>query len=133
MNIIQGGSRIILGLIYFVFGLMGLAIAFGFMKMPQANMPPAAEEFMKGIMGSGYFLAFLKITETSCGFLLLIGFLAPLALVILAPVTLNIIMFHFNLTPGGQNLVLPCVMLVAQILAMSAYWNTYKPLFSNKK
>ena len=120
-------------LIYFVFGLMGLAIVFGFMKMPQSPMPPAAMEFMKAIMGSGYFLALLKITETSCGFFLLIGFRAPLALIILAPITLNIFMFHLNLTPGLQNLILPSVMVVAHILAMSAYWNAYKPLFSNKK
>jgi putative oxidoreductase len=130
---IQFGSRIILGLIYFIFGLMGLAIACGLMKMPESSMPPAAMEFMKGIMGSGYFLPFLKITETSCGFLLLIGFWAPLALLILAPITLNIIMFHLNLTPGIQNLILPLIMVIAHILAMSAYWNSYKPLFSNRK
>jgi putative oxidoreductase len=133
MTKIQFGARIVLGLIYFVFGMMGLAIAFGLMKMPQSPMPPAAMDFMKGIMGSGYFQAFLKITETSCGFLLLIGFCAPLALVILAPITLNIIMFHLNLTPGVQNLILPSIMVIAHILAMSAYWNLYKPLFSNKK
>ena len=133
MGVIQIGSRIVLGLIYFVFGLMGLAIAFGLMKMPDSAMPPAAMDFMKGIMGSGYFLPFLKITETSCGFLLLIGFWAPLALVILAPITLNIILFHLNLTPGVQNLILPSIMVAAHVLAMSAYWNAYKPLFSNKK
>jgi uncharacterized membrane protein YphA (DoxX/SURF4 family) len=133
MNFIQTGSRVILGLIYFVFGLMGLAIAFGFMKMPSSAMPPAAMEFMKGLMGSGYFLAFLKITETTCGFLLLIGFWAPLALVVLAPITLNILMFHLNLTPGLNNLILPAVMVFLHVLAMSTYWNAYKPLFSNKK
>jgi putative oxidoreductase len=130
---IQIGARIILGLIYFIFGLMGLAIAFGFMPMPSQSMPPAATEFMKGIIGSGYFLLFLKITETGCGFLLLTGFLAPLALVILAPITLNIIMFHANLTPGVQNLILPSVMIFAHVVAMSAYWSLYKPLFSNRK
>jgi putative oxidoreductase len=130
---IQIGARIVLGLIYFVFGGMGLAIAFGFMPMPEHSMPPAATEFMKGIMGSGYFLPFLKITETTCGFLLLIGFMAPLALVILAPITLNITLFHANLTPGMQNLVLPSIMVLAHIVAMSAYWSVYKPLFSNRK
>jgi putative oxidoreductase len=133
MGAIQVGARIILGLIYFVFGLMGLAIVFGFMKMPNSPMPPAAMDFMKGIMGSGYFLPLLKVTETSCGLLLLIGLWAPLALVILAPITLNIFMFHFNLTPGLSELILPGLMVEAHILAMSGYWNSYKPLFSNKK
>ena len=129
---IQFGARIILGLIYFVFGLMGLAIAFGLMRMPNSPMPEAATEFMKGIMATGYFFPVLKITETTCGFLLLIGLARPLALVILAPITLQIILFHANLTPGINNLILPSVMLTAHCVAMSAYWNLYKPLFSKK-
>ena len=130
---IQMATRIVLGLIYFVFGGMGLAIAFGLMPMPAQPMPAAAEGFMKGIMGSGYFFTLLKITETSCGFLLLSGIAAPLALAILAPITLNIILFHAWLTPAAQNLMLPSAMLLAHIVAMSAYWSLYKPLLLRKK
>ena len=61
---IQIGARIILGLIYFVFGGMGLMIALGFMQMPQDQvMPEAAMGFMKGIMGTGYFFPLLKINK----------------------------------------------------------------------
>src|SRR5580693_1407580 len=120
---IQFSARIILGLIYFVFGGMGLGMALGLWHMPFPPLPPAATAFMNGIMGSGYFLFLLKITETSCGFLLLTGIAAPLALVIIAPVTLNILCFHTFLTPGLHNLVLPGVMVVSQILAMSGYWS----------
>ena len=67
---IQTAARIILGLIYFVFGSMGLAIAFGLMKMPEQPMPEAAEIFMKGIMATGYFFPVLKVTEVVFGFLL---------------------------------------------------------------
>ncbi len=126
---IQFGARIVLGLIYFAFGGMGLGIALGLLHMPFPPLPEAAEGFMKGIMGSGYFFPMLKLTETTCGFLLLTGIAAPLALVIIAPVTLNIIMFHTFLTPGINNSVLPLIMLVAQIIAMSGYWKVYQPLF----
>lgn len=129
----QLGARIILGLIYFVFGGMGLAIALGFMSMPQADaMPQAATAFMQGIMGTGYFFPLLKLTETLGGLLLLIGVAAPAALVILAPVTLHILLFHVFLTPEVGELVLPAVMTLAQIIAMSAYWHIYSPLFSRK-
>ncbi len=64
MTKIQMGARIILGLIYFVFGSMGLGIVFGLMQMPEQPMPEAATAFMKGIMASGYFFPLLKITET---------------------------------------------------------------------
>lgn len=132
MSKIQLGARIVLGLIYFVFGGMGLGMALGLWHMPFPPMPPAAQAFMTGIMGSGYFLFLLKITETTCGFLLLTGIAAPLALVIIAPVTINILCFHVFLTPGINELPLPLVMVVAQILAMSGYWKQYQPLFSKK-
>ena len=129
MKKIQLSARILLGLIYFVFGGMGLAIAFGLMKMPESPMPEAAMTFMKGIMATGYFFPLLKITETTCGFLLLFGIAAPVALVIIAPVTVQIIMFHTFLTSGASNLVLPGAMVVLQIVAMSGYWKVYQPLF----
>ncbi len=132
-NKIQTGARIVLGLIYFVFGAMGLAMQLGLMQMPEPAMPEAAMGFMKGMVGTGYFLPLLKITETVCGFLLLIGLAAPLALVIVAPVTLHILLFHVYLTPGVNNLVLPLVMTIGQIIAMSGYWDLYKPLLSKRK
>lgn len=127
---IQIGARIILGLIYFIFGSMGLAIVFGFMTMPEQPMPEPAMAFMKGIMGSGYFFPLLKVTEAVCGFFLLINVSAPAALIILAPITLHIFLYHLYLTPGLANLPLPLFMLIVQVIAMSAYDRLYKPLFS---
>ncbi len=127
---IQLGARVILGLIYFVFGGMGLAMVLGFMHPPQPAMPEAATAYMKGIMGSGYFLPLLKITETLFGFLLLTGLAAPLALVVLAPVTLHIFLFHAFLTPGLENLPLPVIMLILHIVAMITYGKAYKPMFA---
>src|SRR5580693_1971246 len=102
---IQFSARIILGLIYFVFGGMGLGMALGLWHMPFPPLPPAAQAFMTGIMGTGYFLFLLKITETTCGLLLLTGIAAPLALAEIAPVTINIICFHFFLTPSMDKLI----------------------------
>ena len=132
MNKIQLAARIILGLIYFVFGGMGLAMVLGLMHPPEPAMPPAAAAFMKGMVATGYFIPVLKITETTCGFLLLFGIAAPLALVIIAPVTLQILLFN-SLQSGIGNLVLPLVMVLAQVIAMSGYWDLYRPLFSKKR
>ena len=134
MNKIQLGARIILGLIYFVFGGMGLGIALGLMQMPEQQLPDAAATFMQGIMATGYFFPLLKVTEALCGLLLLIGVAAPLALVIIAPVTLHIILYHIYLMPvGPAELAMPVGMGLAQIIAMSAYWDLYKPLFGKRK
>ena len=88
--------------------------------------------FMKGIMGTGYFFPVLKLTETFCGFLLLFNLAPALALVVLAPITLQIVLFHTFLTPGVENLFLPGFMAFAHCVAISGYWNLYKPLFSKR-
>lgn len=130
---IKCGARIILGLIYGVFGAMGLAMVLGLMTMPQPAMPEKAAAFMTGMMGSGYFLPLLKITETAGGILLLTGIAAPVALVILAPITVHIFLFHAYLTPGINEIILPLAMVILHVIAMSAYGDIYKPLFIHRK
>ena len=127
---IQLGARIILGLIYVIFGGMGLAMALGLMAMPDQPMPDAAKTFMTGIMASIYFFPLLKLTEAVFGLLLFFDRFAPLALVVLAPVTLNIVLYHAFLTPSAGEQVLPVVMAVAHVIAMRGYWRLYLPLFS---
>jgi putative oxidoreductase len=119
------GARLLLGLIYFVFGLNGL-LNF----LPSPPMPETALGFLEGLVKSGYFLPALAATQTLAGFLLLTGFAAPLALVILAPITLQIFLFHLFLTPGLPNLIVPLLLGILHLTAASAYWRIYRPLFS---
>jgi uncharacterized membrane protein YphA (DoxX/SURF4 family) len=79
-------ARYLLGLIFFIFGGAGLLNLFP----PPPNMPEKLQAFMNGIMATGYFLPFLKATETVCGFLLLSGIAPALALLILAPIVIQI-------------------------------------------
>ena len=120
-------ARLLLGLIYFVFGLNGF---FQFLKMEYPAMPENAMAFVGGMMKSGYFMPFVSGTQVLGGALLLSGFAASLGLIILAPMTLNIVLFHVFLTPGLQNLGLPVAMLVFHLLAATAYRDKYRPLFS---
>jgi putative oxidoreductase len=92
-------ARVLLGAIFVVFGLNGF-LNF----IPMSSMPPMPEKamaFMGGLMGSGYFFPLLKGTEVVCGLLLLAGAFVPLALVVLAPIVLNIFLFHAFLAPSG--------------------------------
>ena len=93
-------------------------------------MPENAMAFVGGMMKSGYFMPFVSGTQVLGGALLLSGFAASLGLIILAPMTLNIVLFHVFLTPGLQNLGLPVAMLVFHLLAATAYRDKYRPLFS---
>lgn len=121
-------ARLILGLMFFVFGLNGFL---NFIP-PPPTMPEKAVAFFNGIMSTGYFFPLLKGTEVIVGLMLLAGIAAPVALVILAPITIQIILFHGFLTPGLQNLIMPLVILALHLTAARGYWHLYRPLFSRK-
>ncbi len=118
-------ARVLLGLIYFVFGLNGF-ISF----LPTPPLPEAAMTFVGGLMSADYFLPLLKGSEVICGALLILGFAAPVALVILAPITINIFLFHLYLTPGLENIILPSAMVALHIFSALAYRNKFRPLFA---
>lgn len=124
---ISTAARLLLGLIYLVFGLNGFL---NFLPMKIPPMPEAATAFMTGMMKAGYFFPLLKGTEVVGGALLLSGFAAPLALVVLAPITLHIFLFHACLTPGIQQLILPVAMGVLHFVGACGFWHLYRPLFS---
>lgn len=127
MNKVSLISRYLLGLLFLIFGLNGF---FQFLPMPPP--PESVMDFMKGIMSTGYFMPVLKGTEVFVSILLLTGLAAPVGLVILAPITIQILLFHGFLTPGIQNLGLPLVILVLHLLSAYQYKDLYIPLFSRK-
>lgn len=114
-------ARIVLGLIYFVFGLNGF---FQFLPMPE--MPPEAGAFLGGLAGSGYFFPFLKATEVLCGAALLSGMFTHLALVVLAPITLNIFLFHAMLAPEG--IAMAALMLLVHLYLGYSNMSVYRPI-----
>jgi len=99
-------ARVLLGLLFFVFGLNGFLHL-----MPQPPEPPAALAFLGGLAGAGYFFPLLKATETIAGALLLLNRFVPLALVVLAPVIVNIVAFHAFLAPAGLPVALGALAL----------------------
>jgi uncharacterized membrane protein YphA (DoxX/SURF4 family) len=126
-------ARILLGLVFFVFGLNGVLIFVlgmdGFIPMPE-EMPEGAAAFMGGLGAAGYFFQLLKLTETVCGALLLVGLYVPLALVVLAPIVLNIVLYHLFLDPGGVAVGL--VVLVLEIFLAWSYRGSFHGVLARK-
>jgi putative oxidoreductase len=119
-------ARILLGLIYFVFGLN---FFLHFIPTP----PPTggvADAFTGGLFQSGYFFPMLKGLEIILGALLLIGYFVPLALVVLMPISINILLFHAFLAP--ENTVMGIVIILLQVYLAWVYRDYYKPLFNRK-
>ncbi|WP_413289763.1 DoxX family membrane protein [Bdellovibrio sp. HCB337] len=122
-------ARILLGFVFFASGLVGLLN----LVPPPPDLPPALMTFNAGLMASIYFMPFLKLTETICGLLLMSGFFVPLALVILAPVMLNIFLVHAFLAPSGLPLaiILGLLMIYLSFFAQP-YSSVIKQLFRRK-
>lgn len=119
-------ARILLGLVFFAAGLVGLLNLYP----PPPNLPEKLQAFNTGLMATGYFFPFLKFVETLCGLLLLTGFFVPLALVILAPISINIFLVHAFLAPDGLVLatIIGVLMIYLSFFA-EPYASKIKPLF----
>jgi putative oxidoreductase len=121
-------ARIILGLIYFVFGLN-----FFFHFIPAGAQPSGkAAAFLGGLFQSGYLFQLIKVIEITAGALLLMGRYVPLVLVVLMPISLNIFLFHSVLEPTGAALVISSLILVLQLFLAYRYQRYYRQLFIAK-
>ncbi|QNN43577.1 MULTISPECIES: DoxX family membrane protein [Pedobacter] len=97
--------------------------------MPKApEMTAAQTTFMTGIMASVYLFPLIKITELIGGALLLINRTAPLAAIIIFPVTLNVFLYHAFL--GPKDLPMVAVMLLFNLFLFYAYRAKYLPIVS---
>ena len=99
-------ARVLLGLVFFVFGLNGF-LHF----IPQPPHEGVAAAFLGGLGASGYFFPLLKTTETLAGAALLANRFVPLALVVLAPILVNVFAFHAALDRSGLGLAIVLVAL----------------------
>lgn len=99
-------ARIALGLIFVVFGLNGFL---GF--LPHPEMPASANAFVGALATTGYMFPLIKGTEVLAGLALLGNRFVPLALVLLAPIVVNIVLFHALLAPGGLGIALAVLAL----------------------
>jgi len=89
-------ARFALGLILVIFGSNKFI---GFMPMPP--LPEVAGSLMGAFGAAGYIFPMLAIVELSVGLSLIINRFVPLALLFLAPLSVNIILFHLALDPAG--------------------------------
>jgi hypothetical protein len=119
------GERVLLGLCFFVCGLNGFL---DFIPPPADPGPDDAMNFAMALMRAGYFFPMLKGLETLAGLMLLTKRYVPLALVLLAPILVNILSFHYFLAGSG---VLFSVVLIAFALHIAwTYRAAFRPMLS---
>jgi uncharacterized membrane protein YphA (DoxX/SURF4 family) len=86
--------RILLGLIMIIFPVNAL-----FIKAFKPKMIDKAQKVMDTFRDTGYLLHFIQWTELIIGILLITNYYTPIALLILMPISINILLFHIFLSP----------------------------------
>ncbi len=120
------GARVLLGLVFFTFGLDGFL---HFVPQPDpSTMPPASVAFGAALVATGYMFPLIKGTEVLVGALLLANRFVPLALVLLAPVLVNIVLFSAFLAPAGVGMGI--VLVALQLFLAFTHRHAYRPLLT---
>jgi len=121
-------ARVLLGLIFLIFGLN-----FFFpqvLHMPQPVMSKEATAFAGGLWGSGYFFQYMKVIEIVSGLFLLLNRYTAFFLLVLLPISVNVFLFHTMLAPAG--IPVGVAVLVLNIFLCIAYIKYYKSVFTAK-
>ena len=113
-------ARILLGLIFLIFGLNGFV---RFIPVP------AFHPFMAILVASGY-IYLIKTLEVAGGLLVLTNQCVPLALVLLGPNIVNILAYHLLLDPRHWPIALINLGLFG--IVFWGYWNHFTPLLVRK-
>ena len=118
--------RIALGLVFVVFGLNWFL---HFLPEPKMTLSPQALGLLGGLEGTGYMWPLIKSIEVAAGALLLANLAVPFALVLLAPLVVNIALFHFALmTPNAITFTV----LAAEIYLAWVYRDAFRGLFARR-
>jgi len=123
MQKLPTAARLLLGLVFTVFGLNGF-LHF----LPAPPLSGAAGDFAGALFATGYMFPLIKGTEVVAGLALLGNRFVPLALAVLAPIVVNIVAFHGILAPAG--LVLPVVLAALELYLAYAYRNAFAPMLA---
>ena len=108
-----------------------LLIIFGANKflhfIPLPPMVGPAADFMNSLGATGYIFPIVGIIEVFVGVMLLLRKWIPFVLIVLAPISLNIVLFHLFLDIPGVGAALLVAVLNATLIYKN--WRSYQALF----
>lgn len=115
--------RILLGIILIVFGANKI---YTFIPLPQ---PPAeAANFIQSLADTGYVLTVVAVFEICIGLMLIFKLWVPFALLVLVPISLNILLFHLFLDVPAIATAL--IVVALNVILLYKHRRKYRPLFT---
>ena len=114
--------RILLGIMLVVFGSNKFL---HFIPLP----PPtgSAGDFMNSLGATGYIFPIVGILEVLIGIMFLFKKWVAFALILLAPISINILLFHLFLDIPGVGAAL--LVAILNGILIYKHWKQYSPLF----
>lgn len=126
--------RCLLGILFAVFGLntfLWACTSYAFMQPPPPEeMPRAAADFLQALTDAGFMHPLRGVVECLAGLMILSGGLAPLGLILLAPILVHIILYHHFLDPGGTGF--SYFILLMWLFLVYAYWPALRGIVSSR-
>jgi putative oxidoreductase len=100
-------SRYALGFLFTVIGLNGFL-----QFLPAPPLPPLAGQFL-GVLIASHFMVPIFLLQIVCGLMFFVNRWVPLALTMIAPVIVNILLYHMLMNPAG---------IVPGLIAAICWW-----------
>ena len=122
MKIVTVIARILLGFVFAASGLFNILS-----KVKMGGLSVDATAFMT-LMMTHHYTQFIAAIMLVGGLLLLVGRFVPLGLVLLGPILVNILMFHFLFHAPGSVTGIVCTVL--EIFLIWAYRSCFRGLFA---
>ncbi|HWG20884.1 MAG TPA: hypothetical protein VG225_10160 [Terracidiphilus sp.] len=94
MKIVATIARILMGIVFLVFGLNKF-----YMFIPSGPLPTGAAGQFMGALMSTHYLMFIGFFEAAGGLMLLFNRYVPLGLTVLGPVIVNVLLIGFLMSP----------------------------------
>jgi putative oxidoreductase len=126
MKLLVFAARIMLGLLFMVFG-MNHVMNNGLLHLPMMTGDGGA---MMGMMFVHKWLVVYGAIEVAAGMMLFLGRFVPLALTLLAGIILNITLFHVTLALPGLKMAI--FLILGELILVYAYRNSFSGIFAGK-
>lgn len=121
--------RIAVIIVRVLIGLLFLFASVAYFVFPQPEIKGDVKLYNDGL-ALVHTLTIVKVIELLCGLAFVSGYFVPLALVLIAPIAVNILLFHAVLAPEGLPVAIP--LFLGLLFLAYANRESYKPLFVAK-
>lgn len=117
--------RVLFGLLFVIPGTLKLVIPFETLVPNYGGGEPMMRYTRRGTCSR-----LLAVMQVSAGVMLLVGRWVPVALTMLAPILVNITLFHVFLQPTARGFVMSALVVGLEAWMVRRHWRVFAPLFA---